>query len=800
MSVSRALDFLGKSFLLLASLGRFRAARAVLWAILAIYVFDRAVYFATETQWFASLGLGALWWERCRAQCALFFGFALISLLLARVFLRPATSISAGEAPLPGALSRLETLRFRVSQFAWLLVLAAILVLSRNLARNWSEFLFWRGGASDGYYLGLPIFIWTHFLPVFEPFLRSLWAFSLFLFVVVAATGILRALPLLAARAPSSPLVLTRTLWRFGAWLLVLRAVLYIVQILDLSRGRALQSGDLFVSAPLFLLGCLACAILSFVALRRAKGNAPRHKATKWVFTMLAALFVPGIINWLSIPERALLPETAWLQKQRVAATKYAWKLDFDEAKTPACSLPIEKAWPVWDEKTLLEYLSAMPRSAEKIVKWESAHLRYDGQKWVGLAAAQKVGAASLMTGREADDDNALSLEKLDFAPDGSVKQTPLEKSNAFFGFAGTSLFSSGNFGVPIRSWGQKYLWAWRLRDVFLPSDAANSSRLLIWRNAHERAQKIVPFWAASAGPQLELEGGNPVWRLDLIAANRNYPGAMSAPIRGAEANGFWETISMRLDARSGAVTFEALPARKNGRSQPWHTALPLKWRAEKQRSIAPEVLRAQLALTLQLRNPNATAPEIFGPQSGFDLQNGRVSRVFAIQNREISILESANSGLILRRGSFDWDARLEAIDAAKTKITPRDATIEVGEPVLWSDKRAPGGFWIGRTFFGKSRGNSPLGAQKTLWRVALTGASSGAKIGFGTDARSAFLNFSGRSVSTLPQNQFSLATQALRAHDAAMRAAKNGNWPVFARESARQRRLLEQIAARRGP
>ena len=784
----------------MASLRRFRAARAVLWALLALYFFDRAVYFATETQWFASLGLSSLWWARCRAQCALFFGFALVSLLLARFFLKPVTSISGGETSLPGALAQLETLRFRVSQIAWLLVLAAILVLSRNLARGWSDLLFLRSGGSDGDYIGLPIWIWTHFLPVFEPFLRSLWNFSLFLFILVAATGILRALPLLAARAPSSPLVLTRTLWRFGAWLLGLRALLYIVQILDLSRGRAPQSGDLFVCAPLFALGFLACGVLGFVALRRARGITARRRATKWVFAMLAALFLPGMVNWLSIPERALLPETAWLQKQRIAATKRAWQLDFDEAKTSARPVPIEKAWPVWDEKSLLGFLAATPRSAGKIVKWESADLRFDGQKWGAIAAAQKAGAASLVSGREADENNALALEKLDFAPDGSIGRAPIGKSNAFFGFAGNSLFTNGNFGVSIRSWGQKTLWAWRLRDVSLPFESAGFSRMLVWRGAQERAQKIAPFWKVSGEPQLILEGQNPVWQLDLIASHRNYPGAMSALIGESERNGAGETISMRLDARSGAVTFDDLWMRKGGWSQSWGAALSLPRRAENRRRAAPEVLRAQLALHLQLQNPNAAAPEILESQPGFDPQNGEVSRVFALQNRAITILEAGDSRSTIRRANVDWNARLEAIDAAKTKIAPRGASIEAGEPFGWSDERAPGGFWIGRAFFQKSRESAPLSAGQTLWRVALTGASSGAKVGIETNSRAAFLDFAGRGVATLPQNQVSLATEALRAHDAAMRAAKNGNWTVFARESARQRRILEQIAARRGP
>jgi hypothetical protein len=144
---------------------------------------------------------------------------------------------------------------------------------------------------------------------------------------------------------------------------------------------------------------------------------------------------------------------------------------------------------------------------------------------------------------------------------------------------------------------------------------------------------------------------------------------------------------------------------------------------------------------------------------------------------------------------------RLRELDEGGTKnLGAREGdTPEKGRAIVWPDVRAPGGFWLGRAYF--LRSDVPArGRAARLKRVALTGIAP-SLIGFGTTAQSAKLDF---QLKTRPQSATgirapgeSLELRALRAYQAAQDAAKRGDWTTFERESARQKQLLEQLAAR---
>lgn len=794
---------------------RRRVFRALLWVLGALVLLDGAVYFLTESQWFASLRMGDLWRARVESQVTLFGGFLFCALLLTRVFLGAVTKISPHEAPpLRGALSRFEPMRNLAARAAWVLALLLALFLARDFARgHWSDLLFARGGASSPFasLFGLPATIWVRFLPLVAPFLGALWDFSLGLFLLVSASGVLRALPILAAREPLATPILPRILWRLGAWLLFLRALGYIGQIFALNEGRPLQNGDLFVSLPLWILGALACLIYATRALRRAP-NAPRRTA-KWTLGIGAALFAPAIANFLLAPARALMPETAWLRAQRINATRLSWNLIPPEM-TPLPAAPsIERAWPVWDEKTLLGARRGARFQNGQLVEWKSATLDFDNGSWSALVAGEKVGATAWTARRDADDSTALSLQRLELSPQNAVSSAPLAGSSAFFGFEGTSLFSNEPMGVSIRSWGAKWLWAWRLRDILLPFDGAKFSHLLVFRGAQERAQRLAPFWKLGGAPRLVLNGENLFWMLPLCATSPHFPGAMSAPSGALEgANAASDGIQLRLDARTGAVSFFAAPSGNRGDFllDAWRRALPQTLQNAAQ---MPAPLRAQIGaapemLRVQVELQSALAPdfvdeeiEVSSVQNGFDAARGELLRVAAIGKSGWQILE-ANRGVAwersLHRGQGDFAARLRAIDAQVATI-PRKLAVEAGEPFLWPDLAAPGGWWIGRAFFAAPSAKLAADKGATLWRVALTGADANAKVSIGESASEARRGFTpATETDSPPSAPVPLETQALQAHEAAQIAGRKGDWTAFGRESARLKIILEKMAARR--
>lgn len=802
-------------FRFIFSLLRTRAAWAVLWAFFAFWLFDRLVYFATETQWFASLELTALWWARCRAQSELFFGFTLLALLLTRLFLAPVGRIALTSLPLRGKLAVFESMRGGVYGFSATVVTLIALLQAGRFTHHWPEWLLLRAGSPLNFgYLGLPGALWMQWLPIITPLLRALWAFSWLLLLLTALTGVLRALPELAARRPMPPVALTRTLWTLGAWLLGLRAAMHGTAVLDLARGRALQTGDVIISAPIFLAGFMVCIALAALALRRVASVTTRRRFSKLAFTMAAAMWLPGVLNWFTAPVRSLLPETRWLKRARQQATSVAWQLDFKPPSATPAGVKPETVWPVWNEKMLLP---TRDFRTGNLVIWKSATIARPGKQWSAIAVGESAGATAWNANRETSDATRLTLERFDdiSSPTGPGKGTPLTGVEAFFGFEGRTLLTSENFGVPISSIATKWLWAWRLRDLFLAFESAESSHLLVFRGAQEIAERIAPFWKATDSPQLVLQGNEPFWLIDLCATNSHFPGAM--PVRQGELEGknaASDSIKMLLDARTGAVSFFALPPDKTDPLQAsWRAALPNALRAaselpvdiQQQWRAAPSMLSAQLTMHDESRSSRAGERRTVAAQPGAGDEGRPVTRALSIGNDTFESLE-ARQGLnrerVLRSGDFNLMTRLAAIETELAKVPqPKGSRIEAGDPSVWPDADSPGGFRLGRAFFQvpqeKAAGASSNPATR-LWKVALTGMTKDVPVLLNDSAR-----LESPAASQLPARQSNgaksedapTATAALRAHDAAQVAARFGKWSIFARESARERKILQQLA-----
>ena len=128
-----------------------------------------------------------------------------------------------------------------------------------------------------------------------------------------------------------------------------------------------------------------------------------------------------------------------------------------------------------------------------------------------------------------------------------------------------------------------------------------------------------------------------------------------------------------------------------------------------------------------------------------------------------------------------------------------------LGDALLWPDARAPGGFWVGRPFYRVARVGGGVAREAKLWRVELTGIATNAPLATGDDARDALLDFDLERGGAPPlpgttgdAGTATLAFEALRAHDAAQKAAANSRWNEWQKQSARERQLIEELAERR--
>ncbi len=795
-----------------------------------------------------------------------FFGLCLV---LIQLGLRPlAPRAGEGILILRGGLARFERLRARIYPLSRALAWGLALWLARDFAGHGQEWIFLQSGGRAGFaYLGLDAALWTRFLPLWMPFLFGLWRFSLALGFLVAATGILRALPIIAANN-SAPPALSRHLWRVGALLLLLRGVLYGYQLLDLPRGAALSSGDVCVLAPLFGAGAIWCAVSSLDFARRAllagrlrASRRPQRapiKATRAAFGFFGALFLPALLGVLSWPLRAILPETVALGRERERATRAAWHLLAPETALPQPNrgAPIERVWPAWDEAALLASRPPAAFREGRLLSWKSATLGSQNGQWRALLVGDSAGAMTPASSRAAYKETALALETFDLeAGDAdALKGRRLPIINAFFGLQGEALFGTEG-GVPFQSPIAKLAWAWRERDPLLLADADTSSHLLTRRGARQRAQMLAPFLTPLGEPRLSLEGGKPVWTLDLCALSPNFPGAM----RGQ--NGAWADINsaslplqMRLDARSGAVIFAAAPQGRDAVIDAWRAAYPaLKSLNEAQSTDAGGDLGfAQMEISAAMRGQETA---FYGPTRALNARGLESWQVVAAGQSSFEVLEGAAPRPTLQRANGDLGARLSAIDAAIAKnraasgqsgdevgaaskpMADTLGTVRLGAPVVWRDERAPGGFWIGRAFFAAPRAvagaasgaaTSPVLAPHgaILWRVALTGIAPDAPVGVGKSAQAALLSFallnlpakaSAPAIGAAPLNskapfpgapkgeatgqlakQTPLEVAALQTHRALQEAIKRSDWAAFGTLNARQNAILERLVAQR--
>jgi uncharacterized protein len=114
----------------------------------------------------------------------------------------------------------------------------------------------------------------------------------------------------------------------------------------------------------------------------------------------------------------------------------------------------------------------------------------------------------------------------------------------------------AGQGGIPLESFWRKALFAAHLGDLklLLSNDLTPGSRVLIYRNIRERAQRIAPFFRYDADPYMVISAaGRMVWLLDAYTVSDRFP--YSAPTRGL-GNYVRNAVKVTVDAYDGTVHF----------------------------------------------------------------------------------------------------------------------------------------------------------------------------------------------------------------------------------------------------
>ena len=750
-----------------------RAVKVLLYLWIVVWAFDRAIFWATEAAWFQSVGQGAWFSTRFGVQFGLFWGSLALALMGAalamRVAARPAPGVEGRK--LPSALERLEPLRKVATRLAWLVLAAGAWIVARQMAGGWPVVLAARAGEVFEPITGLPLA---------RLIANGLWEWSLFLLGALAFAGVLRALPLLAAREPSSPLRLWRALGLAGVLVLLTRGALYLLSWAESYWSDGTTGAELFVGLPLAILGIALCLLAAFWCLRR-----PGYR--KLGVAAALALFAPHFLRVLLAPLALVVPTPAKIEARNRAATRTAWGLD-RAAPLAASAPPLALHWPIWNESALLGLaLGEHNLKDEQIVDWKRATI--EGQ--VAIVAGVAAGLENMGSPHDADAKNGIQWLAFDATQSAGGKAPSLPDAalplRSFYGVGGRALLgdSATDAGAPFGGWGWKFAWAWRLRDPFLMLEGARAQKLLVFRGARESAERLAPFLTWDEA-QLRFMSGSPRWEMVGYATTPYYRGALAAS-EGVFAgeNAAIPVVVLRIDPRSGRADFFVLP--------------DASWAAPRSRMLGARAV--EKSLMPAPRTPSLEAARaIVARQIG--IKNALAESVWTWRDgrgENVRYAPNLPGGI---------DEKLALLDSTARREWPSETgkQLEMGDALLWPRADAPGGFLVGRPYYEMTRAagaatNGAFAYSTKLWRVGLTGLAN-SPVAQGENSAVALLNFDLQNkppaVAALPgqapASESELALEALRAHDAAEAALKNSNWGEWARQRARERELLQQL------
>ncbi|NMB46269.1 MAG: UPF0182 family protein [Firmicutes bacterium] len=118
--------------------------------------------------------------------------------------------------------------------------------------------------------------------------------------------------------------------------------------------------------------------------------------------------------------------------------------------------------------------------------------------------------------------------------------------------------FYEGTGGVPMGSLSRRLLFALRFGDskIMWSQSFTNKSRVMYYRNIHDRVRKIAPFLRYDKEPYMVVANGRLFWILDAYTSSDRYPYVEPVPGWG---NYVRNSVKVIIDAYNGTVDFYAM-------------------------------------------------------------------------------------------------------------------------------------------------------------------------------------------------------------------------------------------------
>ncbi len=124
----------------------------------------------------------------------------------------------------------------------------------------------------------------------------------------------------------------------------------------------------------------------------------------------------------------------------------------------------------------------------------------------------------------------------------------PMGSENVYINYEGTG-------GIQLNNIFKKLLYAFRFSNIkfLLANGITTESRIMYYRNIHERVRKVAPFLQFDGDPYLVVANGGLYWIQDAYTTTNRYP--YSQPVNGG-INYIRNSIKIVIDAYNGSMKF----------------------------------------------------------------------------------------------------------------------------------------------------------------------------------------------------------------------------------------------------
>jgi hypothetical protein len=202
---------------------------------------------------------------------------------------------------------------------------------------------------------------------------------------------------------------------------------------------------------------------------------------------------------------------------------------------------------------------------------WQNRHLAYThGYGAVGslVNTATSEGRPILtLQDLPPEGEPVLDQQRIYFGEDDDVGFVVVNTTTSELDFDGTADPSGyqGTGGIPLDDILTRAMFAWRFRDynLLISSSITSDSKIMIYRDIHDRVQKPVPFLGFDADPYFAIVDGRPVWIWDAYTYAENYPYSQSVDLAlatdnqlGGEVNYLANPVKAVVDAYDGSITY----------------------------------------------------------------------------------------------------------------------------------------------------------------------------------------------------------------------------------------------------